>query len=122
MIPDEVFGSPILHDGTLFIVTGKGGLFIFDIKGKGEQNPVSKPQQLFGDDDSGAPASFSSLALAGKYLFLNSNQGEVIVLEATREAKIVARNKLPEGSAGSPVFSGKEMFLRSGDKLLCISE
>lgn len=126
MIPDEVFGSPILHDNDLFIVTGKGILFTFDAggKGKGEREPLSKPQHLFGedDDDSGAPAAFASLTLAGKYLFLNSNSGEVVVLEATREARPVSRNRLPKGSGASPVFSGNEMFLRSGDKLMCISE
>ncbi|HET6251672.1 MAG TPA: PQQ-binding-like beta-propeller repeat protein [Tepidisphaeraceae bacterium] len=124
MIGDEVFGSPIFYDHTLFIVTGKGGLYMFDARGKGEQTPLIKPPQLLadGDPDSGAPPTFSCLALAGKYLYLNSNQGEVVVLEATREAKVVARNKLPEGSASTPVFCGKEMFLRSGDKLLCIGE
>jgi outer membrane protein assembly factor BamB len=120
IIPDEVFGSPIIHAGLMFIVSGKADLYVFDIKGKGEQMPVGKPQSLFGENDSGVPVAFSSLTLAGKYLFLNSNQGDVVVLEATREAKIIARNKLSEGSGGSPIFAGKEMFLRAGDKLLCI--
>ena len=118
--PTDIFGSPLLHDGVLFIVTGKGGLFAFDVKGKGEQKPLIPPRLLFPDAESD-PITFSSLALAGKYIFLASNQGDMVVLDANREAKVVARNKLPQGSAASPVFSGKDLFIRGGEKLFCIA-
>jgi hypothetical protein len=53
---------------------------------------------------------------------VTSNVGETIVLEATREAKMVARNKLPAGSGASPVFDGRDLFLRDGTKLYRIGE
>jgi hypothetical protein len=62
------------------------------------------------------------MSLAGKYLFLTSNHGETVVLEATQEARLVSRNRLPAGGGASPVFSGQDMFLRGGDKLLCIGQ
>ena len=68
------------------------------------------------------PAVYSSLTLAGQYLFLNSNKGETVVLETTRQARLVRRNKLPAGSGSSPIFSGHEMFQRDGDRLFCIGE
>ena len=119
-IPGEVFSSPVLHDGLLFTVTGKGELYAFDIRAKGAAEPVIAARLLFGSEAPADSLSYSSLALAGRHLFLASHQGEVLVLEATREARLVARNTLPEGTGSSPVFSGKDLFLRDGDRLYCI--
>ena len=52
----------------------------------------------------------------------NSNKGDMVVLDPTREAKEVAKNKFKEGSGATPVFSGKDMFLRDGERLYCIGE
>jgi outer membrane protein assembly factor BamB len=119
-IGNEVIGSPLVHDGILFTATGKGELFAFDAKGKGEQRPLIEARPLFGKAEGNAPLVYASITLAGKYLFLNSNPGEIVVLEATRDAKLVSRNRLASGTGSSPVFSGKELFLRDGDKLLCV--
>jgi outer membrane protein assembly factor BamB len=121
-VTGEVFGSPLLHDNTLFIATGAGELFAFNASGKGEQEPLINARKLFENENTGGPTAYASLTLAGKYLFLNSNKGETAVLEATREARLVGRNKLPGGTGSSPVFSGTEMFLRDGDRLLCIGK
>ena len=118
-IPVEVFGSPLLHEGVLFTVASKGELFAFDAAKKGSADPLIGPRELFGEPGA-QPVAYASLALAGKYLFLNSNQGEIVVLEATREAKLVAKNKLEDGAGSSPVFSGRDLFLRDGEKLFCI--
>ena len=116
----EVFGSPLLHDGTLFVATGEGELFAFDARGKGSLEPLIDARPLFENETTASPAAYASLTLAGRYLFLVSRSGETVVLEATREARLVSRNKLPEGTGSSPVFSGKDMFLRDGAKLWCI--
>jgi hypothetical protein len=100
-------------------VNGDGKLYAYDTKGKGDVAALIDGRPLV-DPHEGGPAVFSSITLAGKYLFVVSNSGEVVVLEATREAKLVARNHLAAGGGGSPVFSGKDMFLRDGDRLLCI--
>ena len=118
----DVFGSPLLHENTLFITTGAGELFAFDASGKGEQEPLINGRKLFENENTAGPTAYASLTLAGKFLFLNSNKGEIVALEATREARLVGRNKLPGGTGSSPIFSGTEMFLRDGDKLLCIGK
>jgi outer membrane protein assembly factor BamB len=120
-IGNEVIGSPLVHEGILFTATGKGELFAFDAKGKGDQRPLFEARPLFGKAEGSVPLVYASITLAGKHLFLNSNQGEIVVLEATREAKLVARNRLGTGTGSSPIFSGQEMFLRDGNKLFCIN-
>ena len=120
-VTGEVFGSPLLHENTLFVTTGTGELFAFNASGKGEQEPLINGRKIFEHENTSGPTAYASLTLAGKYLFFNSNRGETVVLEATREAKLVRRNKLPSGSGSSPIFSGGDMFLRDGDKLFCIS-
>jgi hypothetical protein len=120
-IPVEVFGSPLLHDGILFNVASKGELFAFDAAKKGSAEPVIGARELLGEPGA-QPLAYASLALAGKYLFLVSLQGEIVVLEATKEAKLVAKNKLEDGSGSSPVFAGRDLFLRDGEKLFCIGQ
>jgi outer membrane protein assembly factor BamB len=119
-IEGDLFGSPLLHDGVLFTVTGKCELIAFDQNGKGEVKPLFEPRKLFGETVATSAIAYSSLTLAGKYFFYCSNAGETVVLDANRDAKQVARNLLPSGSGATPVFSGTEMYFRSRDKLYCI--
>ena len=122
MATGEVFGSPLLHDHTLFLVTGAGELFAFDARGKDAQEPLFSGRKLFESEANAGPVVYASLTLAGRHLFLNSNKGETVVLEATRAARLVSRNRLPAGTGSSPVFSGQDLFLRAGEKLYCIGQ
>jgi outer membrane protein assembly factor BamB len=122
-LPEDPLGSPMLHDGVLFTVTPAGELFAFDVKKSGEQMPLINARKLFDPPAAAAsPMNYSSLTLAGNHLFLGSNKGEMVVMEATREAKIVARNRLPAGSGASPVFTGGDMIVRDGDRIWCIGK
>jgi hypothetical protein len=122
-MPGDIFGTPLLHEGTLFLTTGKGELFAFDTQSKEPQKPFIEGRLLFGEDEGGAvPVTYSSIILADKYLFLPSNKGTTVVLSPSREAKLVSTNQLVSGSGSSPVFAGKDMFLRDGEKLYCIGE
>ncbi len=117
----EIFGSPLAHEKLLFTVTDKGHLYVFNAGAKGVTEPVVAARELFGDE-AGADLVYSSLTLAGRHLFLQANDGQTLVLEASKEAKVVARNKLGTGSGAAPVFSGRDLFLRDGSKLVRISE
>ncbi|HEX3313561.1 MAG TPA: PQQ-binding-like beta-propeller repeat protein, partial [Gemmataceae bacterium] len=119
-IEGEVFGSPLVHDGIVYTVTGKGKLYAWNANAKGEAPPLIDGRSLFDEEEGATPLVYSSVTLAGKHLFVGSNFGETVVLDATRAAKVVARNKLPGGSGASPIFSGRVMFLRDGTKLFCI--
>ncbi len=121
-IMGDVFSSPILHDGVLYNISAKGELFAFDAASKGSANPIFEPRKLFGENAEGQHTIFACLTLAGKHLFVRSSKGDVVVLEATREAKEVGRNKLPDGGASTPVFVGREMMIRDGDKVYCVGQ
>lgn len=118
----DVFSSPLVHAGLLWLVTGKGELFAFNAKGKGEQTPSNNARLLFGEAEGKGPATYSSLTLAGQHIFITSNRGDTVVFEATPEAKEVARNHTLGGTGSSPVFAGSDMFLRAGNNLLCIGK
>ena len=122
-VAGDIFCSPLLHHNVLFLATGKGELFAYDTGPKREPAPLIEARPLFaGEKERATPVTYSSLTLAGRYLFLSSNTGETVVLDAKRQAGLVARNKLPSGSGATPVFSGKDMFIRDGDALFCIGE
>jgi outer membrane protein assembly factor BamB len=117
----EVFGSPVLHEGLLFAASAKGELYVFDAKATGEKEPLTAARPLFDRERMRSGNTvYSSLALAGRHLYLASNHGETVVLEATAEAKEVARNLLPDGTGSSPVFAGPDLFLRDGARLYCL--
>jgi outer membrane protein assembly factor BamB len=118
----DIFGSPVLHEGLLYTVNEKGELFAFEAKGKGTLEPVINARPLFDSEENGAPVVYASLTLAGKHLYLNSNRGEIIVMEATREATSISKNKMKDGTGSSLLFSGSDLFIRAGEKLYCIAE
>lgn len=119
-VAGDVIGSPLLHNHTLYLSTAAGELFTFDPQGKGSQEPLINGRLVFTNAPTAGPGAYASITLGGNYLFLNSNQGETVVLQATREAPLVSRNRLSAGAGSSPVFSGADMFLRDGEKLFCI--
>jgi outer membrane protein assembly factor BamB len=121
-IKGDVFGSPIIHNGLVFIVSGNGELFAYDVNGKGSPDPVINCRNLYPDDAGGEPVVYANLALAGKHLFVSTLKGDTFVLEATKEAKVVGKNALPDPTSGSPIFSGNDIFIRSGENLFCIGQ
>ena len=121
-IKGDVFGSPLVHNGLMYMATGMGQLCAYDVNGKGTPDPVINARELFPDEAGGEPLIYSSLSLAGNHLFLSTLRGETLVFEATKEAKQVGKNVLPEGGGGTPIFSGKEVFIRDGKNLFCIGE
>jgi hypothetical protein len=54
-------------------------------------------------------------------IYVSSETGETVVLEAGREYKELARNKLEE-LRSSLVFDGKRVYTRTAKRLYCIGE
>ena len=63
----------------------------------------------------------SPLAVDGKVYFFGQD-GNSHVLEANREMKVLATNKLDEGCWASPAVAGKALFLRTRTHLYRIEE
>jgi outer membrane protein assembly factor BamB len=111
-LPGDIISSPLFRDGMLFVVPSGSSEFRVLNAATGE---VLREKDL-----DLTPNLYPSLALAGAHLFLGNDKGEMLVLEPTREAKLLHHNELPAGSGASPVFSGSHLFLRGGDLLYCV--
>ena len=69
----------------------------------------------------GGVFSASPVAANGRVYIVNED-GDAFVLEASREMKVVARNKLPERTLASPALAGGQIFLRTDLHLVCIED
>jgi outer membrane protein assembly factor BamB len=63
----------------------------------------------------------SPIAADGK-IYLQSETGETIVLEAGRKPRLLERNPIGERSVASPAISGGQLFIRTDDQLFCIGK
>lgn len=64
----------------------------------------------------------ASPVAADAKVYLLSETGEVIVLEAGREPRVLARNQLGERLVASPGISGERLFIRTDEHLFCIGK
>lgn len=71
-------------------------------------------QERVGGDYSGSPI------LIGDRLLAMSEEGEVPVVSASREFKVLARNPLGEGSRSTPAVAGGRLYLRTHTHLISI--
>ncbi len=123
LLDGEYIASPILNDGLLHTITSSAIYVVIDAKtGK----PVVEPKTLellpAGDSKPGGPTTYPSPALAGGMLYLSNTDGETFVIRAGKTYEEIARNQLPKGSPASPVFAGKQMFLRGAKEVYCIEQ
>ncbi len=107
------FPSPILHDGLIYGLCASSILSVADAK----TGKLVYDQRL----EFGGGQSYPSITLAGKYLYVSSDNGTTIVLEPGREYKEIARNNL-ETFRSSLVFEGRRMYVRTTKGLWCIGE
>jgi outer membrane protein assembly factor BamB len=109
---DRYYASPLIHDGVLYAVMQQGVFSAVDAQSG--KVLYEQPLKLGG-------TVYTSVTLAGKYLYVNGENGTAVVLEAGREFKEVGRNTL-ERYRSCPVFAGKRMYVRTAQNLWCIGE
>ena len=109
---DRYYASPVYHDGLIYGLNKRSHLTVIDAK-TGE-TVYDKKLELGG-------TAYPSVACAGKYVFISSDNSVTLVIEAGREYKEVAKNKL-ENFRSSPVFAGDRMYVRGLKKLYCIGK
>ncbi len=111
---DRYYASSLVHDGLIYAITRYGQLTVVDAK-TGETVYTQKcklPKKA---------EVYSSITLAGKYVYVSIDSGVTIVLAPGREYKEVAVNQL-ETFRSCPVFAGKRMYIRGYKNLYCIGE
>jgi outer membrane protein assembly factor BamB len=117
------YASPVCDGGLFFAACNEGSFYVLDAgDGKILLTKELDIPSAAGRDNMPAANIYPSLSLAGRHLFLSNDIGYTIVLEPAREYREVRRNRLLEGSGGTPAFAGGRMFARDGQQLLCIGE
>jgi outer membrane protein assembly factor BamB len=103
--------SSVLHDGLLYAVNTDGTLDVLDAR-TGEA--LYQQRLKIGE-------VYASATAAGGYIFFGGTRGEVVAIRPGKEYQEAARSKA-EGFGGSPVFSGRRLYLRAKQNLYCIGE
>ncbi|MCI0681989.1 MAG: PQQ-binding-like beta-propeller repeat protein [Gemmataceae bacterium] len=103
------YTSPTFYRGLVYTVSGRGVVSCTD---------PATGKVLWSERVDGT-FSASPLAADGK-IYVASEEGVVSVLQAGREARILATSSLPETFLASPVASDGALFLRSDKHLYCM--
>jgi outer membrane protein assembly factor BamB len=98
--------SLIFHDGLIFMLTDGGVASCMD----------AKTGDIIWTERVGGDYSASPVFADGRIYVINV-EGKAVVFEAGRQYKVLAENKLPEGSMGSPAISGKALYIRTKSAL-----
>jgi outer membrane protein assembly factor BamB len=105
--------SPIAHQGLIYVVGGGGVVHCADAK---------TGEILWSHRIEPAGAFAASPLLADGKLYITSEKGITTVLQAGKEAKVLATNPIGETILASPVAADGAIFLRSDGALYCIGK
>ena len=117
-IPQEVYRlenstpfvpTPLAYDGMLFTISDEGIAVCADLS-SGEVHWQERLKDKF---------YASPVCVDGK-IYCASTGNQVIVLKATRNFNILARNQLPDGCHATPAISSGVMYLRTFSSLISI--
>ena len=108
------YASPVLHRGLLFGLRQSGRLFAINAK-SGEKVKVN----MFDDMHKSHGQCYASLALAGKHLYLFSDNGTVLAVRPDKTLALAKQFKISK-MRGNPFFEGNRVYLRSMTHLVCV--
>ncbi len=106
--------SPLLADGRLYMVTDSGGIVTSMDARTGEQIWRNRLRPS-GDH-------WASPLLANGKIYFSSKTGDVTVIEAGKEYRGVASNRLDASFIASPAVAGNSLVLRSTTHLYCLEK
>lgn len=94
--------TPIAHDGMVFVWYDKGIVSCLD----GKTGEVLGQKRVGGN-------YYGSPILVGDRLFCMSEEGDLVVVSADKELKVLGKSPLGEGSESTPAVSDGVMYLRT---------
>ena len=103
--------TPVVAGDLLFVWHDRGTVTCLDVA-TGEPYWQKRISGMF----------FSSPVRIGNRIFGLSTDGDVVVLAADKEYKLLARNSLGEPSQATPAVSGGRLFYRTESSLICLGE
>ena len=119
-LPGDFYASPVIQGERIHTMDKAAKYYVIDAHtGKTLLNQQLELTPAARRDSAHV---YPSLCLAGKHLFASNDAGDTMLLDPGEDATPVAVNRLPGGSGGTPAFSGKRLFIRSGKLLYCIGE
>jgi outer membrane protein assembly factor BamB len=101
--------SSVLHQGRLYALTTDGKMDVLD----------AKTGAAIYDHRFSIHECYTSVTVAGKYLFVGCTRGTAIFFEPGDEYKEVTRNEI-DGFGSTPVFQGERMYLRTRQWMYCV--
>jgi outer membrane protein assembly factor BamB len=107
--------SPLLYDGMLYFnQSNQAILSCLDTK---TGDPIIERSRL-----SGISNIYASPVGANGRVYVTGRNGTTLVLERSKELKILAKNQLDDIIDSSAALAGNQIFLRGGKFLYCIEE
>ncbi|MCC6797309.1 MAG: PQQ-like beta-propeller repeat protein [Candidatus Hydrogenedentes bacterium] len=107
--------SPLLYDDRIYLTADRGAvLSCYDAK--------SGKQLYSGQEIEGLAQIYASPAGAGDKIYIADREGKVAVVKKSDSFELLATNALDDGFDASPVFAGKELYLKGRKNLYCIAE
>lgn len=103
--------SPLYHEGYLNVVSDGGIATCYQAE-TGEQLWQERLDGKF----------TASLVLAGDRLLITNEKGVTFVLKTGPDFEILAENDLGSGGFATAAVCGNEIYLRTGDSLVCVSD
>jgi outer membrane protein assembly factor BamB len=101
--------TPLVKDDLLFVWSDLGVVTCADVR---------TGKRIWSER---IPGSFyGSPVCAGEHLYGVSREGQVVVLAASKEYRLVANNPLGEGSHSTPAVAGGRMYLRTFSHLIAL--
>jgi len=119
ILDGDVYASPVVHDSLIHTVNDEGTYYIIDAKTgrtlleRGLPIPPAEGGDAF---------VYPSVSLAGGYLFIANDAGDTVLLKPGKTYEEVGKNHLGLGAAGTCVFAGKHIYMRSGGKVHCLGK
>lgn len=102
------------------LIVTNGSLFMFGDNGVVTCLAARSGQKFWSQRLSGQ--FWSSPILADGRIYCGNKEGEVFVLKAAPEAKVLAKNVFPDGFYATPALAGNSLILRSTTHLYCIGK
>jgi outer membrane protein assembly factor BamB len=104
--------TPLYYDGILYVLANNGVFDAYDPK-TGEEIYRQRLPTI------GSGYSASPVAADGR-IYLSSEDGEMLVIAAGREFRVIAQNSMGELVMATPALSDGVMYLRSPSTLFAI--
>jgi outer membrane protein assembly factor BamB len=106
--------SPLLYQGGLYFLKSTSAILT--------RLDASTGEKSFGERLEGLSNVYASPVGADGRVYVVSREGATAVLQAGKELKVLAVNKLPEGIDASPALADGDLFLRGYRHLYRIAE